>query len=221
MPTRPSGCARRREALERQLREPARPPPDHRVDPATLDTRRVLEQITDRLGRPRPLATTSRSRSSTARAACSTRCRPRASTPPSTSNPGIRARTGIATWVVEPQRTAVLIVDEATDPRVNQFRGTGAVDGSLIVRPAARPRRGDRRAHPRAPRAANDRYQPRTSSSWSSCSRPRSRSPSRTPRSFQASRSGPDRDDLTGLLNHGTFQEGLEPRASARASRSA
>ncbi len=42
--------------------------------------------------------------------------------------------TGVATWVVAANEP-VYIVDEQQDPRVNQFRGTGTVDGSLIVVP--------------------------------------------------------------------------------------
>ena len=46
--------------------------------------------------------------------------------------------TGIATWVVE-HNEPVLIADEKTDDRVNHFRDTGAIDGSLIVVPLLGP----------------------------------------------------------------------------------
>ena len=41
---------------------------------------------------------------------------------------------GLATWVVDHNEPA-LVRDEAKDPRVNQFRSTGALDGSLICVP--------------------------------------------------------------------------------------
>ncbi len=45
---------------------------------------------------------------------------------------------GIATWVVE-HNEPVLIMDELVDERVNHFRATGAIEGSLIVVPLLGP----------------------------------------------------------------------------------
>jgi len=47
--------------------------------------------------------------------------------------------TGIATWVVEHNEPA-LIPNERADPRVNHFRSTGEIDGTLIVVPLIGPR---------------------------------------------------------------------------------
>ena len=47
---------------------------------------------------------------------------------------GSPARTGLATWVVAHNEPA-LVRDEAADERVNQFRSTGPIDGSMICVP--------------------------------------------------------------------------------------
>ena len=103
----------------------------------TLDQRQVLDQITDRLG---------------ALIQCDNIAievveRPTGLLVPLTAR-GVHAdeylapwepgETGIATWVVE-HNEAVLIEDEAADERVNHFRDTGTLEGSLIVVPLLGP----------------------------------------------------------------------------------
>ena len=178
----------------------------------TLDQRAVLEQITDRMGaliQSDNIAIEVVDRAAgllvplTARGV-------HADDYMQSWEPG---ETGIATWVVE-HNEPVLIVDELTDERVNHFRATGAIEGSLIVVPLLGPdgavgvltleRLGDatvRRAR---------------SSSSSSCSPRRSRSPSGTPRSSRQAELRARTDDLTGLLNHGTFKDWLARSVSRR-----
>ena len=103
--------------------------------------------------------------------------------------PWLPGETGIATWVVE-HNEPVLIDDERNDARVNHFRNNGDIDGSLIVVPL-RDRDGAHGVLTLERLGRGDVYTAMTSSSWSSCSRRRSRSPSRTRRSTAASRSVP------------------------------
>ena len=103
----------------------------------TLDQRAVLEQITDRLGdliHCDNIAIEVVDRAAgiliplTARGV-------HAEAYMASWEPG---ETGIATWVVE-HNEPVLIADEKTDDRVNHFRDTGVIDGSLIVVPLLGP----------------------------------------------------------------------------------
>ena len=115
--------------------------------------------------------------------------------------------TGIATWVVE-HNEPVLIADERTDDRVNHFRDTGAIDGSLIVVPLLGPDRRRRRAHARAPRARP----PASTSEEFELVKLFAAQVSialRNAETFQAAEIRARTDDLTGLLNHGTFQDWL------------
>ena len=187
--------------------QPARAAPDHRVDPDHARPGRDPRPGHRPAGRPRPLRQhRGRDRRPGHRPAQAARPRG-ASMPSSSCSRGSSGETGIATWVVE-HNEPVLIDDERTDPRVNQFRDGGRRRRQPDRRAPARSRRRPRRADPRAARPGR-RLQRRTSSSWSSCSRPRSRSPSRTPRSTGSVEIRARSDDLTGLLNHGTFQEVL------------
>ncbi|HEX5828921.1 MAG TPA: GAF domain-containing protein, partial [Candidatus Limnocylindrales bacterium] len=103
----------------------------------TLDQRQLLEQITDRLG----------SLIQCDNIAIEVVERPSGLLRPLTAR-GIHAdeymapwepgETGIATWVVD-HNEPVLIDDEASDERVNHFRDTGRLDGSLIVVPLLGP----------------------------------------------------------------------------------
>ncbi|HEX5826502.1 MAG TPA: GAF domain-containing protein [Candidatus Limnocylindrales bacterium] len=103
----------------------------------TLDQRQLLEQITDRLG----------SLIQCDNIAIEVVERPSGLLRPLTAR-GIHAdeymapwepgETGIATWVVE-HNEPVLIDDEASDERVNHFRATGRLEGSLIVVPLLGP----------------------------------------------------------------------------------
>ena len=138
------------------------------------------------------------------------RSSPAASTPSTTCEPWEPGEEGLATWVLE-HNEPVCVVDEFDDPRVLQPRDR-ARPRQHRVRPAARPRRRDRRADARAHRRG-PACSPTTSSSWSSCSPPRRRSPSRTPRSTSPSRQRAQTDVLTGLLNHGTFAPAARRRS--------
>ena len=117
--------------------------------------------------------------------------------------------TGIATWVVEHNEPA-LIDDERTDPRVNQFRETPDLDASLIVVPL-RDRDG---AHGvltlerfgRDGRYGEDEFE---------LVKLFAAQVSIALQNAEVYRSVEIRarhDDLTGLLNHGTFKEVLAQR---------
>ena len=102
----------------------------------TLDQRAVLEQITDRLGaliQSDNIAIEVVDRA----AGLLVPLTARGVHADDYMQPWEPGETGIATWVVE-HNEPVLIVDELTDERVNHFRDTGAIEGSLIVRAAAR-----------------------------------------------------------------------------------
>jgi diguanylate cyclase (GGDEF)-like protein len=103
----------------------------------TLDQRAVLEQITDRLG----------SVIACDNIAIEVVEYPSGELVPLTARGGHAehfmaprepGETGIAAWVVE-HNEAVLIEDERNDPRINHFRDTGPVDGSVIVVPLLGP----------------------------------------------------------------------------------
>ena len=121
------------EALERQLRSQRELLQITETILTTLDGRAVLEGITDRLG---------------ALIACDNVAIEVVDPSTGLLTPltarGVHAanyleawepgETGVATWVVE-HNEPVYIEDETMDPRVNQFRGEVTPDGSLIVVP--------------------------------------------------------------------------------------
>ena len=112
------------EALERQLRNQRELLARHRVDPH--DARPAGRARRDRRP-PRPSSsatTTSRSRSSTGRPACSGRSTAQGIHAAEYLEPWQPGEEGVATWVVAHNEPA-LVSDEAADPRVNQFRGDG------------------------------------------------------------------------------------------------
>ncbi|MEO5966204.1 MAG: GAF domain-containing protein, partial [Candidatus Limnocylindrales bacterium] len=128
-------------ALERQLRAQQELLRTTEAILTTLDQREVLEQITDRLG---------------GLIQCDNMAievieRPTGLLVPLTAR-GVHAseylvpwepgETGIATWVVD-HNEPVLIRDEAIDERVNHFRTTGPIEGSLIVVPLLGPHGAD------------------------------------------------------------------------------
>ena len=122
--------------------------------------------------------------------------------------PWAPGETGVATWVVEHNEPAY-IADERTDPRVNHFRGdVGLVDGSLIVVPL-RGRGGaigvltiERLGLGNAFTAEEFELVQLFAAQVSIALQ--------NAEVFQAVEIRARTDDLTGLLNHGTFQEWLD-----------
>jgi len=198
-------------ALERQLRAQRELLKITESILTTLDQRQVLEQITDRLGSLircdniaievvdegsavlRPL--TARGVHAEAYLA-----------------PWEPGETGIATWVVE-HNEPVLIVDQSTDPRVNQFRDIGPTEGSLIVVPLLGPqgavgvltleRLGMESGFDRQEFELVQLFAAQVSIAL------------RNAKTFEAAEVRARTDDLTGLLNHGTFKDLLARRATA------
>ena len=178
----------------------------------TLDQRAVLEQITDSLG---------------ALIQCDNIAieavdRPTSLLVPLTAR-GIHAEqylapwepgeTGIATWVVA-HNEPVLIEDERNDPRVNHFRATGEIDGSLIVVPLLGPsgaigvltleRLGS------AVRFDEEEFElVKLFAAQVSIAL-------RNAETFHAAEVRARTDTLTGLLNHGTFKEWLGRSVASR-----
>ncbi len=178
----------------------------------TLDQRAVLEQITERLGaliqydniaievveRPtgvlRPL---------TARGI-------HASYYMAPWEPG---ETGLATWVVE-HNEPVLAADETSDGRVNHFRDTGPLEGSLIVVPLIGPhgavgvltleRLGTEMPFDQREFDLVKLFAAQVSIAL------------RNAETFQAAEVRARTDDLTGLLNQGTFKDYLAEAVAAR-----
>ena len=178
----------------------------------TLDQRQVLDQITDRLG---------------ALIQCDNIAievveRPTGLLVPLTAR-GIHAddylapwepgETGIATWVVD-HNEAVLIEDEAADERVNHFRDTGTLEGSLIVVPLLGPsgaagvltleRLGREQPFDQQEFEFVKLFAGQVSIAL------------RNAETFQAAEVRARTDDLTGLLNHGTFKDWLGRSVVAR-----
>jgi diguanylate cyclase (GGDEF)-like protein len=115
--------------------------------------------------------------------------------------------TGLATWVVE-HNEPIFVSDERSDPRVNHFRSVGSVDGSLIVVPL-RGRGGaigvltiERLGLGNAFSAEEFELVQLVAAQVSIALQ--------NAEVFQAVEIRARTDDLTGLLNHGTFQEWLE-----------
>ena len=120
--------------------------------------------------------------------------------------------TGIATWVVE-HNEPVLIQDERSDERVNHFRATGAIDGSLIVVPLLGPtgavgvltleRLGDGTGFDEQEFELVKLFAAQVSIAL------------RNAEIFQAAEVRARTDDLTGLLNHRTFKDWLARSVAA------
>ena len=178
----------------------------------TLDQRAVLEQITDRLG----------SLIQCDNIAIEVVERPTGLLVPLTAR-GIHAdqylapwepgEVGIATWVVD-HNEPVLIEDERVDPRVNHFRATGEIDGSLIVVPLLGPsgavgvltleRLGT------AVRFDEEEFElVKLFAAQVSIAL-------RNAEIFHAAEVRARTDNLTGLLNHGTFKDWLGRSVASR-----
>src|SRR5829696_3572370 len=203
---------RQSRALERQLRAQQELLRTTESILTTLDQRAVLEQITDRLG---------------ALIECDNLAievveRPTGRLVPLTARgvhaddylaPWAPGETGIATWVVE-HNEPVLIEDESADERVNHFRATGKVDGSLIVVPLLGPhgaagvltleRLGREQPFDEQEFELVKLFAAQVSIAL------------RNAEIFHAAEVRARTDDLTGLLNHGTFKDWLARSVSAR-----
>jgi diguanylate cyclase (GGDEF)-like protein/excisionase family DNA binding protein len=192
-------------ALERQLRAQRELLRITESILTTFDQRAVLEQITDRLGSLIHCdniaievvdAPTGLLRPLTARGVYAAHY----------LVPWEPGETGIATWVVE-HNEPVLIADQRADPRVNHFLATGAIDGSLIVVPLIGPsgaagvltleRLGTETPFDQREFELVQLFAAQVSIAL------------RNAESFQAAETRARTDDLTGLLNHGAFQDWL------------
>ncbi|MDP9482834.1 MAG: diguanylate cyclase, partial [Chloroflexota bacterium] len=122
---------------------------------------------------------------------------------------------GIAPWVVannEPQ----LIVDESTDLRVNHFRGTGAVEGSIICVPL-RDREGAVGVLTLERLGTNDRYSSADFELVQLFAAHVSIALENA-EAFKKQIERAERDTLTGLFNQGSFKDSLG-RAAAEGAR--
>jgi diguanylate cyclase (GGDEF)-like protein len=113
---------------------------------------------------------------------------------------------GLAPWVVE-HNEPVLIEDELADPRVNHFRSAGPEDGSLIVVPLLGP-------HSAAGVLTLERlgrHEPFNSEEFELVKlfAAQVSIALRNAEVFQAAEVRASTDDLTALLNHGTFKDRL------------
>jgi diguanylate cyclase (GGDEF)-like protein/excisionase family DNA binding protein len=122
---------------------------------------------------------------------------------------------GIAPWVVannEPQ----LIVDEASDQRVNHFRGQGPVDGSIICVPL-RDREGAVGVLTLERLGSKDRYQ-QADFDLVQLFAAHVSIALENAEAFKKQIERAERDTLTGLFNHGSFKDSLS-RASTEGAR--
>jgi len=119
---------------------------------------------------------------------------------------------GIATWVVA-RNEPVMIEDERHDPRVNHFRDTnvGAVDGSMIVVPL-RGRQGAIGVMTMERLGLGNTYT-KDDFELIQLFAAQVSIALQNAEVFHAVEIRARSDDLTGLLNHGTFQEWLERNA--------
>jgi diguanylate cyclase (GGDEF)-like protein len=198
-------------ALERQLRAQRELMRTTESILTTLDQRAVLVQITERLG----------SLIECDNIAIEVIERPHGLLVPLTAR-GVNAaeylqawepgETGIATWVVD-HNEPVLIADERNDGRVNQFRDIGPVDGSLIVVPLTGPngavgvltleRLGTEARFDEQEFELVKLFAGQVSIAL------------RNAESYQAAEVRARTDDLTALLNHGTFKDWLARSVAA------
>jgi diguanylate cyclase (GGDEF)-like protein/excisionase family DNA binding protein len=203
---------RQSDALERQLRAQRELLSTTESILTTLDQRAVLEQITERLG----------SLIQCDNIAIEVVERPTGLLVPLTAR-GVHAEdylapwepgeTGIATWVVD-HNEPVLIEDESTDERVNHFRDTGTLQGSLIVVPLIGPhgaagvltleRLGREQPFDEEEFELVKLFAAQVSIAL------------RNAESYHAAEVRARTDDLTGLLNHGTFKDWLARSVTAR-----
>jgi diguanylate cyclase (GGDEF)-like protein len=121
--------------------------------------------------------------------------------------------TGIATWVVD-HNEPVLIADEATDERVNHFRATGTLEGSLIVVPLLGPAGAAgvltlERLGKETPFDEQEFELVKLFAAQVSIAL-------RNAETFQAAEVRARTDDLTRLLNHGTFKDWLARSVATR-----
>ncbi len=126
--------------------------------------------------------------------------------------PWLPGEEGLATWVVANNEPA-LVSDEAADPRVNQFRDTGPLDGSLICVPL-RGRDGATGVLTLERLGRDQRY----SEEEFELVQLFAAQVSIALQNAEVHRAVEIRaqtDDLTGLLNHGTFQSWLARDALA------
>jgi diguanylate cyclase (GGDEF)-like protein len=122
--------------------------------------------------------------------------------------PWAQGETGVATWVVE-HNEPVFITDERRDPRVNHWRGEGGeIDGSLICVPL-RGRGGAIGVLTIERLGAGNIFSPEEFDLVQLFAAQVSIA-LQNAEVFQAVEIRARTDDLTGLLNHGTFQEWLE-----------
>jgi len=171
----------------------------------TLDPRAVLDQITDRLGnlvRYDNISIEVYDR----RANVLTPLTARGVNADDYLQPWEPGETGVATWVLqhnEPQ----LVVDELADPRVLQFDSTGPVDGSMIVVPL-RGREGVAGVLTLERLGRADRFNEEEFELVKLFAAQVSIA-LHNAEIHRAVEIRARSDDLTGLLNHGTFQEFL------------
>ncbi len=120
--------------------------------------------------------------------------------------------TGVATWVVD-HNEPVLIEDESADPRVNHFREMGPIEGSLILVPLLGPQGaiGVLTLERVGPKMAFDEREFELVKLFAA----QVSIALRNAESFRAAEVRARTDDLTGLLNHGTFKECLERNVAA------
>ena len=117
--------------------------------------------------------------------------------------------TGVATWVLQ-HNEPLLVVDELADPRVLQFDSTGPVDGSLIVVPL-RGREGVSGVLTLERLGRDDRFNEEDFELVKLFAAQVSIALNNA-EIHRAVEIRARSDDLTGLLNHGTFQEFLIQR---------
>jgi diguanylate cyclase (GGDEF)-like protein/excisionase family DNA binding protein len=192
-------------ALERQVRAQEELLRTTESILTTLDQRAVLEQITERLG----------SLIQCDNIAIEVIERPTGMLRPLTAR-GVHAdhfmrpwepgETGLATWVVE-HNQPVLVADEAIDERVNHFRDTGPLEGSLIVVPLIGPN-GPVGVLTLERLGSETPFDPREFELVKLFAAQVSIA-LRNAETFQAAEVRARTDDLTGLLNHGTFKDYL------------
>jgi diguanylate cyclase (GGDEF)-like protein/excisionase family DNA binding protein len=193
-------------ALERQLRSQRALLQITEAILTTLDGRAVLEGITDRLGSLIECdnvaieivdPSTGLLTPLTARGVHASHY----------LEPWAPGETGLATWVVE-HNEPVYVEDERRDPRVNHFRGIEALDGSLIVVPL-RGRSGAIGVLTIERLGEGNRFAPEEFDLVKLFAAQVSIA-LQNAEVFRAVEIRARTDDLTGLLNHGTFQEYLE-----------
>ncbi len=195
-------------ALERQLRNQRELLQITESILTTLDPVAVLDQITDRLGnlvRYDNISIEVYDR----RANVLTPLTARGVNADDYLQPWEPGETGVATWVLqhnEPQ----LVIDELADPRVLQFDSTGPVDGSMIVVPL-RGREGVAGVLTLERLGRTDRFDEEEFELVKLFAAQVSIA-LHNAEIHRAVEIRARSDDLTGLLNHGTFQEFLVQR---------